>query len=71
VRFGVIGVSFRRVMATSSAFWVSFAFIHTNDVPFPAAGFYGFLFAAKCFKTPPHFLPAVNHHRRVASCGSP
>jgi hypothetical protein len=33
VPFTVIGVSFRRGMAASSAESVSFSFIHSNDVP--------------------------------------
>jgi hypothetical protein len=33
VPFTVIGVSFRRGMAASSAQSVSFSFIHSNDVP--------------------------------------
>jgi hypothetical protein len=46
-------------MAASSAFWVSFAFIHTNVMPVSRRGFfYGFLFAGKCFKTPQQLLPS-------------
>jgi hypothetical protein len=52
VPFTVIGVSFRRGMAASSAESVSFSFIHSNDVPV-SAPFCGFPFAAKCFKDPP------------------
>jgi hypothetical protein len=39
VLFTVIGVSFRRGMAASSAESVSFSFIHSKDVPVSACHF--------------------------------
>jgi hypothetical protein len=54
VPFTVIGVSFRRGMAASSAESVSFSFIHSNDVPV-SASFSGFPSGSKCSKTRPQF----------------
>jgi hypothetical protein len=57
VPFKVIGVPFRRGVAASSARYVAFSFIHTNDMPAYRA-FSGFPFAEKCSKTP------INRDRR-------
>jgi hypothetical protein len=51
VPFKVIGVPFRRGATASSARYVAFSFIHTNDMPGSSA-FSGFPFAEKCSKTP-------------------
>jgi hypothetical protein len=58
VPFGVIGVSFRRDGRIIGLLGFIRLYSYKCHAGFPPPFFYGFLFAGKCFKTPPQLLPS-------------